>query len=207
MPTEEALRLAGDARQDLVEVSPTERPPVCKIMDYGKHKYVQSKKQRQKHHEQKLKEVRLRPKTDPHDKGIKLNRARSFLEQGNRVQFTMLFRGRERFHKEVGLKIFHGIVASLEDVAKVERPPIALGRRMTMILVPSKVGGSKKPKPTQTTGASEVERATAAIEPVSRAAKGPGTAPSKPADTLANTPATAFPESGPPGDGSSRPAL
>ncbi|MEE8386387.1 MAG: translation initiation factor IF-3 [Dehalococcoidia bacterium] len=144
--TAEALDLAREVGMDLVEVSPNERPPVCKIMDYGKHKYLQSKKQKQKHHEQRLKEVRIRPKTDPHDKDIKLGRARSFLSHGDRVQFTMLFRGRERFHKEVGLKIFNGIVASLEDVAKIERPARALGRRMTMVLVPTKLSSPQKAK-------------------------------------------------------------
>jgi translation initiation factor IF-3 len=148
--TAEAQELAREAGMDLVEVSPNERPPVCKIMDYGKHKYLQSKKQKQKHHEQRLKEVRIRPKTDPHDKDIKLSRARGFLEHGDRVQFTMLFRGRERFHKEVGLQIFNGIVASLEDIAKIERPARALGRRMTMVLVPTKQGSPQKAKTTKT---------------------------------------------------------
>lgn len=146
MPTDEALALAREAGVDLVEVSPNERPPVCKIMDYGKQKYLQSKRVKQKHHEQRMKEVRIRPKTDPHDKDIKLNRAKRFLEHGDRVQFTMLFRGRERFHKEVGLRIFEQIVASLEDSAKIERAPRIMGRRMTMVLVPSKP--PKPPKPT-----------------------------------------------------------
>lgn len=143
--TDDALARAREAGVDLVEVSPNERPPVCKIMDYGKQKYLQSKKQKQRHHEQRLKEVRMRPKTDPHDKEIKLNRARRFLNQGDRVQFTMMFRGRERFHREVGLKAFDAIVAMLEDVAKLEQPARTLGRRMTMTLVPLKSGGAKKP--------------------------------------------------------------
>lgn len=142
IPTDEALRLARDAGLDLVEVSPNERPPVCRIMDYGKHKYDQSKKLKQKHHEQRIKEVRLRPKTDPHDKEIKLKRARSFLEHGDRVQFTMLFRGRERFHQEVGLDIFDELVKALEDIAKLDRPARAMGRRMTMVLAPIKVAST-----------------------------------------------------------------
>ena len=145
--TDEALRKARDAGMDLVEVSPNERPPVCRIMDYGKHKYNQAKKQKQRHHEQKIKEVRLRPKTDEHDKGIKLKRAQGFLEQGDRVQFTMLFRGRERFHHEVGLAIFNDIIKKLEPVAKVDRYPRAMGRRMTMVLVPAKTVSPGKPKP------------------------------------------------------------
>ena len=147
MPTDQALGMARDADLDLVEVSPTERPPVCKIMDYGKHKYLQSKRSKQKGHENKIKEVRMRPKTDPHDKGIKLKRARSFLEEGHRVQFTMRFRGRERFHREIGLAAFDEISKTLEDVAKIERPASMLGQRMTMVMVPLKpVTHKKKPQ-------------------------------------------------------------
>ena len=144
IPTDEALRQAREAGLDLVEVSPNERPPVCRIMDYGKHKYQQSKRLKQKHHEQRLKEVRLRPKTDPHDKSIKLRRAITFLEQGDKVQFTMLFRGRERFHKEVGLATFNEIVKDLEEIAKVDMAPRAMGRRMTMVLVPLKAPSPHK---------------------------------------------------------------
>ena len=149
MPTNEAMRLARDAGMDLVEVSPNERPPVCRIMDYGKHKYNQAKKLKQRHHEQKIKEVRLRPKTDLHDREIKLKRAQGFLEQGDRVQFTMLFRGRERFHREVGLGIFNEIVKTFEQIAKVDRPARALGRRMTMVLAPLKAASPSKAKAKQ----------------------------------------------------------
>lgn len=148
VPTEEALRTARDAGLDLVEVSPHERPPVCKIMDYGKFKYLQSKKLKQKHHEQKLKEVRIRPKTDPHDKEIKVDRAREFLEHGDRVQFTMLFRGRERVHRDIGIEAFNEIARSMQDIAKIEQPAKLLGRRMVMVLVPGKPATPlKKPKP------------------------------------------------------------
>ncbi|MBN2561652.1 MAG: translation initiation factor IF-3 [Phycisphaerae bacterium] len=151
MPTSDALAMAREAGLDLVEVSPNERPPVCKIMDYGKQKYLQSKKQKQKHHEQRLKELRIRPKTDPHDKEIKISRARRFLESGDRVQFTMMFRGRERLHREVGLRIFDEIVSLLQDVSKIERHARMLGRRMTMVLVPLKAGATKKAKPPKAT--------------------------------------------------------
>lgn len=148
VPTEEALRVAREAGMDLVEVSPNERPPVCKVMDYGKFKYTQSKKLKQKHHEQKLKELRLRPKTDVHDKDIKVKKARDFLEHGDRVQFTMLFRGRERVHKDMGLETFNEVVALLGDLAKIEQPAKLLGRRMVMVLVPAKAAAApKKPKP------------------------------------------------------------
>ncbi len=144
VPTEDAFRMARDAGLDLVEVSPNERPPVCKIMDYGKHKYLQSKRSKQKHHEQRIKEVRLRPKTDPHDKEIKLRRARTFLEEGHRVQFTMRFRGRERFHREIGLQTLAEIAELLEEIAKIERPAKVMGPRMTMVMAPVKVPTVRK---------------------------------------------------------------
>lgn len=147
VPTDEALRRARDLGLDLVEISPSERPPVCKIMDYGKHKYLQSKKTKQKHHEQKLKEVRIRPKTDPHDRVIKLNHAREFLSHGDRVQFTMMFKGRERFHQDIGNESFQEIITALADIAKVESPPRMFGKRMTMLLVPAKLPPTTKPKP------------------------------------------------------------
>ena len=182
--TEEAMRKARDAGMDLVEVSPNERPPVCRIMDYGKHKYNQAKKQKQRHHEQKIKEVRLRPKTDPHDKGIKLKRAQGFLEQGDRVQFTMLFRGRERFHHEVGMAIFNDIIKELEPVAKVDRYPRALGRRMTMVLVPAKTPSPSKPKPKPKAQAKGSEPAAkpedAAARPAAQATETATPAPSAP---------------------------
>lgn len=137
VPTSEALRLAREAGLDLVEVAPTERPPVCRIMDYGKFKY-QLKKKACKHHEQQLKEVRMRPKTDDNDRLIKINRALKFLAKGNKVQFTMQFRGRERAHREMALEIFRGVIHELGDLVKVERPPGMDGRHMVMILAPNK---------------------------------------------------------------------
>jgi translation initiation factor IF-3 len=123
---------------DLVEVAPNERPPVCRIMDYGKFKYSQKKKKKQKHHEQKLKEVRLHPKTSEHDREIKVNQAIAFLEKGDKVQFTMIYRGRERFHQELGYDIFKSIVEELGDKVRVERPPRSEGARTTMVLAPAK---------------------------------------------------------------------
>ena len=141
MSTDEALRIAADAGLDLVEVAPLEKPPVCRIMDYGKWKYQQRQKAKQHHgHETQLKEVRLRPKTDVHDRQIKINRARGFLENNDKVQFTMLFRGRERVHRNVGERAFGEIVELLSDVAKIEREVKMEGRRMTMVLAPTKSG-------------------------------------------------------------------
>ncbi|MBN2447562.1 MAG: translation initiation factor IF-3 [Phycisphaerae bacterium] len=135
--TAEAMRMARDAGLDLVEVAPTARPPVCRIMDYGKWKYAQKKKQK-KHHEQQLKEVRLRPKTDANDRRIKIRRAIQFFAKGSKVQFTMQFRGRERFHREIAFEIFEGILQEFGDQVKVDRRPSMEGRVMIMILTPVK---------------------------------------------------------------------
>ena len=124
---------------DLVEVAPNERPPVCRMMDYGRWKYLQKKKQKQKPpHETQLKEVRFRPKIDKHDRETKMGRVRDFLARGDKVQLTMLFRGRERFHPEIGKEIFDSLVAELGESAKVERFPRFEGRRMTMTVAPAK---------------------------------------------------------------------
>ena len=138
--TQEALTLAREAGLDLVEVSPTERPPVCRIMDYGKYKYDRKKRQKQAAggHVITLKEIRLRPKTDKHDREFKLGRAKEFLGEGCKVQFTMLFRGRERAHRDLAIEIFNNIVAEFGDTVKVERPPLMDGRRMTMVLTAAK---------------------------------------------------------------------
>jgi translation initiation factor IF-3 len=137
VPTDEARRMAFDAGLDLVEVAPNERPPVCRIMDYGKFKYAQKKK-KQKHHEQKLKEVRLHPKISDHDRDRLMTRAAEFIDDGDKVQLTMIFRGRERFHQDLGQSVFQAIVAKLGENVKVERPMRAEGRRMTMVLAPAK---------------------------------------------------------------------
>jgi translation initiation factor IF-3 len=133
MPNFEALRMAREAGLDLVEVAPNVRPPVCRIMNFGKWKYLQ-KKNVKKHHEQQLKEVRLRPKTDTHDREIKLKQAIKFFKKGHKVQFTMVFRGRERFHKEVAIDIFRGVIDEFGPRVKVERPPSMDGRFMVLIL-------------------------------------------------------------------------
>ena len=171
VPTIEAMTRAREVGLDLVEISPNERPPVCKIMDYGKHKYLQSKKTKQKHHEQRMKEVRIRPKTDPHDREIKLRKARDFLGHGDRVQFTMMFKGRERAHQELGDSAFQEIITALADIAKVEAPPRMFGKRMTMLLVPTKIVGAKH-KPSDHPPAAETPPKKAAPAPPPQA---PGT--------------------------------
>ena len=151
IPTREALMRAVSVGLDLVEVAPKENPPVCKIMDYGKWKYQQQKKL---HHSKKkqpsadLKELRIRPKTDQHDLQIKLDKARAFLEEGHKVQFTMIFRGRERQHPDIGKEIFSDIANRLADISKPEKDSRFEGRRMFMVLSPNskKPSGSAKTK-------------------------------------------------------------
>jgi len=126
---------------DLVEVAPQAKPPVCRIMDYGKFKYMQRKKEQKAkahRHDTELKEVRIKtPKIDPHDLGIKVNRARGFLERGDRVQFTLRFRGRELAHVDEGRRVFESIKTTLADVAKVDRDYRFEGRRLTLVLAPT----------------------------------------------------------------------
>jgi len=134
-PRDEALRMAQDAGLDLVEVAPDARPPVCRILDFGKYKYEQKKKARgTKKGGSQMKELRLRPKTEEGDLLTKTKRAREFLEEGDKVMFTVLFRGRELARQDLGTDVLARIVRMLEDVAKVERPPSMEGRRMHMTL-------------------------------------------------------------------------
>jgi translation initiation factor IF-3 len=137
VPTAQAMDLAREANLDLVEVAANERPPVCKILDYGKFRYQQSRKgTKTKVHQQKLKEIRVRPKTGVHDVETKINQARKFLEHNDKVLVNVLFRGRELQHIEEGRRIIDGILEKLVDVAKVEKAPSMEGKRMTAMLAP-----------------------------------------------------------------------
>jgi translation initiation factor IF-3 len=141
VPTAQAMDLAREANLDLVEVAANERPPVCKILDYGKFRYQQSRKtSKAKVHQQKLKEIRVRPKTGDHDVVTKINQARKFLEHKDKVLVNVLFRGRELQHIEEGRRIIDMILQQLVDVAKVEKAPSMEGKRMTAMLAP-KAGG------------------------------------------------------------------
>ncbi|MBU0754628.1 MAG: translation initiation factor IF-3 [Planctomycetes bacterium] len=134
---EQALAMARERDLNLVEVAPSANPPVCRIMDYGKFKYQQKKKEhkaKRKQHQIVIKEIRVRPKTDSHDIETKLKRARDFLERGDKVQVIMLFRGREMMHLDLGIQVMNQISESLSELAKVERPPVREGRRMVMLL-------------------------------------------------------------------------
>jgi len=139
LATDEALTMARDEGLDLVEVAPNERPPVCRIMDFGKYKYEQ-KKRAHKHkanaHHGRTKEIRVRPKTGQHDIDFKVNHAREFLSHKDKVTVSVIFRGRELAHVEEGEKVLKSIIKALEDVSKVESGPSRQGRRIICILAP-----------------------------------------------------------------------
>ncbi len=138
IPTAQALDMAREAQLDLVEVAPLERPPVCKIMDYGKFKFTQKQKQKEKtkSHQQKLKEIRVRPKTGQHDIETKVNQARKFLQHKDKVLVYVLFKGREMQHIDEGRRIMQTVLEQLEELAKIEKPPTMEGKRMTAMLAP-----------------------------------------------------------------------
>lgn len=134
---DEALDKAREAGLDLVEVAPTEQPPVCRIMDFGKFKYQQKKRQHKGHvHHGKNKEIRLRPKIGEHDFETKKNRARKFLQDRDKVICSVIFRGRENAHVDEGFKLVERLIEDLSDVSKVEQAPAMAGRRIVLILAP-----------------------------------------------------------------------
>jgi translation initiation factor IF-3 len=137
----DALAEAAKAGLDLVEVSPTAAPPVCRIMDYGKFRYQQSKKIQVSKKSQtviQVKEIRLRPKTEEHDLGVKIKHVKKFLEQHNKVKISMMFRGREIAYTEIGRKIMEDIKSTLADECVIDQQPKLEGRSMVMIVSPKK---------------------------------------------------------------------
>ncbi len=139
MDVDTALRMADEAGLDLVEVAPTARPPVVRIMDYGKYKFEMAKQARQakkKQHVIELKEVKFRPGIDDHDFATKTRHARRFLEEKNKVKVTMMFRGRQVAHPELGQAVLDRVAAELSDVGKVETSGRLEGKMMTMIVAP-----------------------------------------------------------------------
>ena len=139
MNTYDALHKAEELGVDLVEVAPKARPPVCKLIDYGKFKYeTQKKKQEAKKRQTvvQIKEIKVRPKTDDHDFETKVRHIKRFLEDGDRVKVTVFFRGREIVHKDRGLSILERVIADTKDVGKVEQEPRAEGRTLQMLLTP-----------------------------------------------------------------------
>lgn len=136
---EDALARASDAGLDLLEVSPNAAPPVCKLIDYGKYRYEQQKKANIARKKQKiiqLKELKMRPTIEEHDYQVKMKAARKFLEAGDKVKFTMRFRGREVAHQEVGMEVFNRIKDELEGLIKIESHARMEGRQMIMIVAP-----------------------------------------------------------------------
>ena len=166
---DQALAKAQEEGMDLVEVSPLAKPPVCKIMDYGKFKYLEKKKQNEAKKNQVvvlLKEVKFRPRTEEHDYNVKIKKVREFLEDANKARITVMFRGREMTHRELGQRVLQDIIEDLKDMAVIESVPRMEGRQMFMILAPN-------PKMLQ----AQRSRAEAAAKAAAKAADGATPAP------------------------------
>ena len=139
LPIREALAFAAEAHLDLVEVAPQAAPPVCRVMDYGKFKYQQSKKQQEARRRQttiQVKEIKVRPKIEEHDMAFKLRNTRRFLEEGDKVKISVIFRGREIAHTDRGFKLLAQMTEALVDVGTVEQNPRLEGRNLSMIVTP-----------------------------------------------------------------------
>lgn len=139
MSPQDALKIARDTGMDLVEVAPNVRPPVCRIMDYSKYKYDQEKREkeaRKRQHIVKLKEIRYKPHIEEHDYDTKLAHIKEFLESGCKVKISMMFRGREMAHLEIGKNILDRVISDLSDIAEPEKLPNREGRFMNMVLAP-----------------------------------------------------------------------
>ena len=160
MTAEDALARAEDAGLDLVEVAPGSAPPVCRIMDYGRYKYEQKKKAgKGKGHAASLKEIKLRPRTDDHDMATKLRKVRRFLMDGDKVKVTVMYRGREMVHSQLGRRQLDRVTEMLGSVATIENPPRMEGRFLSMILVPNREGIAEARKK-----AEQAEREAKAME-------------------------------------------
>src|SRR5690242_16048752 len=165
MPTHEALRLAEEKGLDLVEISPRAFPPVCRIMDFGKFKYEESKKKQQTRRKAstvETKEIKFRPKTEEHDMDFKVKHVRRFLEEGNKVRLAVVFRGREITHPQTGMAVLNRVVERCNDIATVEATPNMEGRRMIMVIAP---------KPGVVRKAQEAKKAQLAAQLAAEAAK------------------------------------
>ncbi|MCF6097039.1 translation initiation factor IF-3 [Thermovorax subterraneus] len=139
MPLKEALKLAQERQLDLVKVAPQAKPPVCKIMDYGKYKYEQSKREKEARKNQKVisvKEIRMSPNIEEHDFQVRVKSALRFLDDGNKVKVTVRFRGREITHTQLGEDVLKRLAESVKEKAVIEKPPVIEGRNMVMILSP-----------------------------------------------------------------------
>ena len=139
IPTQQAMQMAEERGLDLVEVAPNADPPVCRLMDYGKYRYDQAKKDREARKNQKIvevKEIRMKPVTDEHDLEVKSNQARRFLEEGDKVRFTVRMRGRQLAHPDIGVRMLEDLAERLRDVAAIEQRPMHEGKAQSMVLAP-----------------------------------------------------------------------
>lgn len=140
VPTYEAQTKAREAGLDLVEISPTARPPVCRIMDYGKYRYELSKKEKLNRRNAavtKIKEIQLHPSVGDHDYGVKLRHLKDFLAEGHRVKVSLFFRGRENAHKELGFALMNRVLADIHETGIVEQAPKLLGKNLLMVVMPN----------------------------------------------------------------------
>ena len=154
---QQAMALAEADQLDLVEIAPNAQPPVCKIIDYGKFRYQQTKKEKESkkaQHQVKVKEIKVKPNTDDHDLQVKLKHAREFIEKRNKVRITCMFRGREMAHPEVGKKVVMKMIEALSDIATSEAMPKQMGRNLSVTLAP----GVKKSKENHRESENEAEK-------------------------------------------------
>ncbi len=149
MTLEQALQMARQNSVDLVEVAPNAEPPVCRLLDYGKLRYLYSKKERESKKAQKnteLREVRFRPNIGQHDLEAKLRKVKEFIEEGAKVKLTVRFRGREAVHQQLGLSLLKRMADDMKEDVRLEKPPSMEGRALSMILIPSLAKGEKTEK-------------------------------------------------------------
>ena len=185
LPIEQALARAQDLGMDLVEISPMAKPPVCKIMDYGKFKYTEKKKQNEAKKKQvvvQLKEVKLRPRTEEHDYNVKIGKIREFLGEANKARVTVMFRGREITHRELGQKVLQRVIEDMKEVAVIESAPRMEGRQMFMILSPNQkmLQRQRDQAKAKAESAAAAAAAAAAGAPPRPAAPAAATAPAQP---------------------------
>jgi translation initiation factor IF-3 len=200
----DALRLAQEADLDLVEVAPTARPPVCKLMDYGKFKYESALKARESRKNQAqtvIKEIKLRPKIDPHDYGTKKGHVERFLKQGDKVKVTIMFRGREQSRPELGFRLLQRLAGDVEELGFVEAQPKQDGRNMIMVIGPHRKKSESKAERASSREA-EAEAAPQQVPRPRRPAATPAAAASRPAGRpAAQRPIPGPPSAGQPGSG------
>jgi len=159
LPLHEALARADEAGLDLVEISPAANPPVCKIIDFGKFRYDQTKREKESkkaQHQVKVKEIKLKPNIDVHDLETKIRHARSFIEDGDKVKVSCTFRGREMAHQEIGHELIKKVVAELDGIAIPESLAKMMGRTLTVVFAP---GGKKVKESTKPTRVGDIENA------------------------------------------------